>query len=81
MSIADNSIQYADGRGIEVDFSGNGHAAGNVATINNNVIRNVYNDGIDVDFGYGFDATATIADNTIQYADGHGIAVDAESER
>ena len=73
IAINDNTIQYAFGDGIEVDFDGNGHAAGNVAVINNNNIQFVSDNGIDVYFGYGYDATVTIADNTISDAGGDGI--------
>ena len=46
-----------------------------MATIINNNIQFVSDSGIDVYFGYGYDATVTIADNTISDAGGDGIYV------
>jgi hypothetical protein len=78
VTIANNTLGFIGedgGDGIEVEFFENGHDVGNTASINDNDISDVEDDGIDVDFEYGYDGTLTIGGNTIERTEGDGIDV------
>jgi hypothetical protein len=83
LRIANNDIDDVDdGDGIHASVYRNGQVGGVGSTmvISGNTVNNVDDDGIDVYFGYSYDGTLTINNNTITNAgiEGSGHAIEVE---